>query len=103
PLLGCIPQYRSDLPLRNQAQFDIVDELVDSATAAGARELLGGNPDREAPGFFYPTTLVADIDPGYSLVVEEQFDPALPIVMYSTVDEANHLPYDLQTGLESFV
>src|SRR5699024_6954129 len=103
PLLGCIPQYRSDLPLRNQAQFDIVDELVDSATAAGARELLGGNPDREAPGFFYPPTLVADIDPGNPLVVEEQFDPALPIVMYSTVDEAIQLANGLETGLGSSV
>src|SRR5699024_1470323 len=65
PLLGCIPQYRSDLPLRNQAQFDI--------------------------------------DPGNPLVVEEQFDPALPIVMYSTVDEAIQLANGLETGLGSSV
>src|SRR5699024_7373345 len=83
--------------------FDVVAELVAPATGARARELLGGNPAREAPRFFYPTPLAADIDPGNLLVVEEQFDPALPIVMYSTVDAAIQLANGLETGLGSSV
>ena len=35
-------------PLQNQAQYDIVARLVDAARDAGARILLGGNPDPDA-------------------------------------------------------
>lgn len=90
-------------PLQNEAQFDIVDGLVESAKNAGARILLGGDPDRDATGYFYPTTLVADIDPQNPLVVEEQFGPALPLVKYSDVDEAVRMANSLETGLGSSV
>ncbi|UOQ55995.1 aldehyde dehydrogenase family protein [Leucobacter allii] len=90
-------------PLQNRAQFDVVDRLVESAKASGARIVLGGNPDREAPGNFYPTTLVADIDPHQELVLEEQFGPALPIVKYRDLDEVVRLANELEVGLGSSV
>ncbi|SQC36756.1 Succinate-semialdehyde dehydrogenase [NADP(+)] 1 [Rothia kristinae] len=47
------------------------------------------------PDSFYPTTLVADIDPENPLVVQEQFGPALPIIRYSdlewAIEQANAL------------
>ncbi|MHA3684403.1 aldehyde dehydrogenase family protein [Leucobacter sp. HY1908] len=90
-------------PLQNRAQFDIVDRLVESAKASGARVVLGGNPDREAVGNFYPTTLIADIDPQQELVLEEQFGPALPIVRYSDLDEVIELANSLTVGLGASV
>ncbi|MDR6639626.1 aldehyde dehydrogenase family protein [Paenarthrobacter nitroguajacolicus] len=75
-------------PLQNKAQYDIVANLVQAAKDAGARVLIGGDPDSSQPGYFYPTTLVADIDNSNPLVAEEQFGPALPIIRYSTIDEA---------------
>ncbi|WP_313504877.1 aldehyde dehydrogenase family protein [Corynebacterium variabile] len=75
-------------PLQNRTQFDIVDRLVEDAKASGATVLCGGNPDRDAPGNFYPTTLVADIDGDAALVTEEQFGPALPIIRYTDLDDA---------------
>ena len=90
-------------PLQNQAQFDIVDRLVESARASGARVMLGGNPDRDAVGFFYPATLIADIDAHQELVLEEQFGPALPIIRYTDVDEAIRLANELEVGLGSSV
>lgn len=86
-------------PLQNEMQFKIVDRLVESAKSSGARVVLGGEPDREAKGYFYPTTLVADIDPGNDLVVEEQFGPVLPIIRYTDVDEAIRLANELEVGL----
>ncbi|MFT4050994.1 MAG: aldehyde dehydrogenase family protein [Microbacterium sp.] len=86
-------------PLQNRMQFDVVDRLVEAAKASGARIVLGGDPDRDAPGFFYPTTLVADIDPAHPLVVEEQFGPALPIVRYHDVDEVIEWANALDVGL----
>lgn len=90
-------------PLQNGAQYEIVRRLVDSATASGATVLLGANPDHDAPGWFYPTTLIADIDNDNPLVTEEQFGPALPIVRYSTVDEAVAMANGLDVGLGASV
>ena len=90
-------------PLQNRAQFDEVDRLVESAKASGARVVLGGDPDREAVGNFYPTTIIADIDPHNDLVVEEQFGPALPIIRYTELDEVIALANELEFGLGSSV
>ncbi|WP_427869229.1 aldehyde dehydrogenase family protein [Leucobacter luti] len=90
-------------PLQNKAQFDIVDKLVESAKASGARVVMGGDPDRDAAGYFYPTTIVADIDPHQELVLEEQFGPALPVIRYSDVDEAVKLANELEVGLGASV
>jgi acyl-CoA reductase-like NAD-dependent aldehyde dehydrogenase len=90
-------------PLQNKAQYDIVANLVDAAKASCARVLLGGNPDPGQPGYFYPTTLVADIDNTNPLVTEEQFGPALPIIRYSTIDEAIEYANGLDVGLGASV
>ena len=90
-------------PLQNRQQYDIVATLVNAARESGARVLLGGNPDPDQPGHFYPTTLVADIDNNNPLVAEEQFGPALPIIRYSTVDEAVTMANALDVGLGASV
>ena len=86
-------------PLQNEMQFNVVDRLVESAKASGARVVMGGNPDRDAAGYFYPTTLIADIDPQNELVKEEQFGPALPIIRYTDLDEAIRLANEVEVGL----
>lgn len=90
-------------PLQNKAQFDIVDRLVKSAVEGGATIALGGNPDYDAPGYFYPTTIVTDISPDNDLVVEEQFGPALPIIRYNDIEEAIAEANKLDVGLGSSV
>ncbi len=90
-------------PLQNRQQFDIVASLVEAARDSGARILLGGNPDPDQPGHFYPATLVADIANSNPLVAEEQFGPALPIIRYSTVDEAVAMANGLDVGLGASV
>lgn len=90
-------------PLQHQAQYTIVADLVEAARSAGARIVLGGNPDPDQPGYFYPTTLVADIDNDNPLVAQEQFGPALPIIRYSTVDEAVEMANGLDVGLGASV
>ncbi|NTF45311.1 aldehyde dehydrogenase family protein [Rhizobium rhizogenes] len=73
-------------PVQNEMQFNKLRELVDDARAHGGRILTGGAP-MDRPGYFYPITLVADVDHGVRLVDEEQFGPALPIIRYSDIDE----------------
>lgn len=86
-------------PLQNKQQFDIVDRLVESAKAAGAKVMTGGNPDRDQPGYFYPATIVADVPNDNPLVQEEQFGPALPVVKYSTLEEAIAMANGIDVGL----
>lgn len=91
-------------PLQNAQQLDIVKRLVEGAKDAGARVLMGGEqPDDTQTGYFYPTTLVADIDNDNPLVAEEQFGPALPIVRYHTLEQAIEWANALPVGLGSSV
>jgi acyl-CoA reductase-like NAD-dependent aldehyde dehydrogenase len=80
---------RIDLgPVQNDAQLTIVEELAQSAKADGGRFLTGGvERDKTRKGFFFPITLVADIEDGSRLVDEEPFGPILPIIRYSDIDE----------------
>jgi phenylacetaldehyde dehydrogenase len=90
-------------PLQNRNQFDTVDRLVKAAKDSGARVVLGGDPDYDAAGNFYPTTIIADIDPHNDLVVEEQFGPALPVIRYTDLDDVVGLANELEFGLGSSV
>ncbi len=85
-------------PLQNRMQFDIVSRYVEEAKAKGGRVLTGGQAV-ERQGYFYPITLVADVDHGCDLVDKEQFGPALPIIRYHDVEEvirkANDSPFGL--------
>ncbi|MCF4121011.1 aldehyde dehydrogenase family protein [Antribacter sp. KLBMP9083] len=90
-------------PLQNKMQFDVVDTLVEDAKARGARIVLGGDPDRDRPGYFYPTTLVADIDDEAALVQKEQFGPALPIVRFSDIEEVIAAANGVEDGLGASV
>ncbi len=90
-------------PLQNKQQYDIVARLVDAAKDGGARVLMGGDPVAEQPGYFYPTTLVADIDNDNPLVAEEQFGPVLPIIKYTDLDQAVEWANELEVGLGSSV
>ena len=67
------------------------------------RSCSGGNPVADSPGFFYPTTVVAEIDNDNPLVAEEQFGPALPIVRYSDVEDAVAMANGLDVGLGASV
>lgn len=85
-------------PVQNKMQFDIVSSFVEDARSKGGRILLGGDP-KGGPGYFYPVTLVADVDHGCKLVDQEQFGPALPIIRYRDLDEAIAKANDSASGL----
>lgn len=89
-------------PLQNEAQYRKVNDLIDDARRIGARILTGGEPI-DGPGYFIPVTLVADIEDGAALVDQEQFGPALPIIRYSSVDEAVAAANDTEFGLDASV
>lgn len=85
-------------PIQNEMQFNKVRALVDDARARGARILLGGEPKGGA-GYFFPITIVADVDHGFRLVDEEQFGPVLPIIRYTDIDDVIAKANDNPCGL----
>lgn len=74
-------------PLITRPQFERIGALVDDAVAHGARVAAGGAP-LDRPGFYYAPTIVTGVAAGVRLVDEEQFGPALPVMPFSTTDEA---------------
>ncbi|MFC7328639.1 aldehyde dehydrogenase family protein [Marinactinospora rubrisoli] len=74
-------------PLVSGRQLERVAALVADAVAAGARVVCGGAP-LDLPGHFYPPTVVTDLPAGTALEEEEQFGPVIPVIGYTTVDEA---------------
>ncbi len=74
-------------PLTTKGQLDIVARQVEEALSAGAKALTGGvRPD--GPGFFYPPTILVDVDDEMSVIREETFGPLLPVIPVDSIDEA---------------
>lgn len=89
-------------PLNNAMQLGIVEELVEDARVRGATIHTGGKR-MERPGYFYPATIISDVSEGAKVVDREQFGPVLPIMKFSTNDEAVRRANDSKFGLGASV
>jgi acyl-CoA reductase-like NAD-dependent aldehyde dehydrogenase len=85
-------------PLSLERQRQVVEEHVADARAKGARVLVGGEPVA-GPGFFYPPTVIADVDHTMAVMREETFGPVLPVMTVDSLDEAIRLANDSDYGL----
>jgi acyl-CoA reductase-like NAD-dependent aldehyde dehydrogenase len=90
-------------PLYYEERFEAVDGLVKAALKRGAKIALGGRPNYRASGFFYPITILAEVDPDDPVVVEDQCGPVLPVVRYGDVEDAIFEANKLDVGLGSSV
>jgi succinate-semialdehyde dehydrogenase/glutarate-semialdehyde dehydrogenase len=91
-------------PMVSKEQFDLVNELVDDAIAAGATRLCGGPVD--VPGFtghFIAPTVLTGVTHDMRIMREEIFGPVLPIVTVDSEQEAVDLSNDSQFGLGASV
>jgi acyl-CoA reductase-like NAD-dependent aldehyde dehydrogenase len=87
-------------PLQNQMQWNVVNRLVEDAKVRGARVVMGGDPDTAAPGYFYPKTLIADIDNAAPLVQANGVDVGLGASVWSADrDTALAIAARLQAGM----
>jgi len=84
-------------PIQNKAQFDKVKEFLADGAANG-KVIAGGKPlDRD--GYFIAPTIVRDIPDSARLVREEQFGPVLPVLKYSSLDDAIERANSTEYGL----
>ena len=89
-------------PLINEAARDKVERLVADAVDRGARVRTGGER-LPGPGFFYPPTVLDQVQPGSAILAEEVFGPVAPVMTFATEDEAVELANDTEHGLVAFV
>jgi len=85
-------------PLTLERQRRVVEEHVADAVARGARVLAGGERS-VGPGYFYPPTVLVDVDHEMKVMREETFGPVLPIMRVPSLDEAIRLANDSAYGL----
>jgi len=85
-------------PMSLERQRRIVEDHVADAKARGARVLTGGETPA-GEGFFYPPTVLTDVDHDMRIMREETFGPVLPIMVVDSVEEAIRLANDSEYGL----
>lgn len=76
------------------------EKHIAEATSRGAQILTGGGrPKHLTKGFFHEPTVLTRLDHNMLIMREETFGPAVPLMEYTTFDDAIRLTNDCQYGL----
>ncbi|MBO9512243.1 aldehyde dehydrogenase family protein [Erythrobacter sp. A6_0] len=75
-------------PIQNRKQFERVCELIQDAKDNGYNFLTGGDTDPSGTGYYVPITILDNPPEDARIVAEEQFGPVMPLMKFSSVDEA---------------
>lgn len=89
--------------MTTEDQMKTVKSHVDQAVRAGAKIVAQSKPADVGRGWFYPATLVTEVDHSMTLMREETFGPVLPVMKFRTVEEALELANDSSMALTSSV
>jgi succinate-semialdehyde dehydrogenase/glutarate-semialdehyde dehydrogenase len=80
-------------------QMEIIEAHMADARQKGAKVLVGGERNRSLPGYFFPPTVVVDVDHGMDLMRQETFGPVVAIQKVRDEQEAISLANDSDYGL----
>lgn len=86
-----------DARLRNQVHAQVID-----AVSRGAKLHTGGVMP-EGRGFFYPATVLTDVDESMVIMTEETFGPVAPVQVVDSFEEGLHLAVKSRFGLAATV
>jgi acyl-CoA reductase-like NAD-dependent aldehyde dehydrogenase len=84
-------------------QMDIIEAHMADARARGAKVLVGGERNRALSGYFFPPTVVVDVDHEMDLMTKETFGPIVAIQKVRDEEEALRLANDSEYGLSGNV
>jgi lactaldehyde dehydrogenase/glycolaldehyde dehydrogenase len=93
-------------PKFSAVERDKVANMVDGAREAGAEVLAGGIPLTGGifdKGYWYPPTVLANVNNEMEVMREEIFGPVIPIMNVGDFDEALELANDSRYGLSAYV
>ena len=89
-------------PVQNPLQYEKLRTLIKELEEDGAKiAFRGAIPQTE--GYFLPVTIVADPAESSRIVQEEQFGPILPVLSYTSVDDAVRRANNSNMGLGASV
>ncbi len=86
-------------PLINEGAAEEVEAFVNDAVKAGAKVIAGG----KRHGSFMDPTVLTNVAPDMPLFKEEVFGPVVPLVGFTSIDEAVDLANSSPFGLQSAV
>jgi len=91
-------------PMTEPGHRDKALRLSGEAIGKGAKLLCGGRcPDHLPKGYFVEPTILTDVQRQMDVMQEEPFCPVMPIIPFSTMDEAIAAANDTEFGLASYV
>src|SRR6267142_2844647 len=100
------PGTKSDIDvgaMSNERQLQIVADHVNDAKQRGAEVLTGGRRGPNLEGFFYEPTVLTNVNHAMTIMRDETFGPVLPVMTFTTDDEAIKLANDSIYGLTASV
>lgn len=92
-------------PVRSQAQFERVSQMIETAVTQGAR-IVAGEPGRApglSTGYFIAPTVLSDVRPNMEIAQEEVFGPVLAILPYEDEEEAVAIANGTRFGLSGAI
>lgn len=89
--------------MTTRSQLNTVEQHLEDALANGAKIEAQSQPTGSQEGFFHPATLITDVSAEMLTMREETFGPILPVMSFSTVDQAIEWANDSDLALTSSV
>src|SRR5574341_151543 len=93
-------------PLINEETLEKVNVLVQDAVAHGAQVMAGGrrlSDGAYAGGYFYPPTVLVNVNEGMAVCRDEIFGPVAPVLRFKTEEELIQRANDTTFGLASYL
>lgn len=92
-------------PVVNKAQFDKIQDLIQSAIDEGATLETGGTglPSNVNRGYYVKPTVFSGVTPDMRIAKEEIFGPVATVIAYDNLDEAVEIANDTEYGLSAVV
>lgn len=89
--------------MTTKEQLETVKKQVNDAVKKGAKIIAQSKPKNVKKGYFYPATLMTDVTHSMPLMREETFGPVVPVMKFSTIEEAISLANDSSMALTSSI
>lgn len=90
-------------PIIDARQADVIAEHLRDAVAKGAKVHTGGEIEELGGGLWCRPTVLTNVDHGMLVMTEETFGPVMPVMPFSSVDEAIDLANETDYGLSAAV
>ncbi|WP_339824353.1 aldehyde dehydrogenase family protein [uncultured Parasphingorhabdus sp.] len=92
-------------PVVNKAQYDKIQDLIQSAIDEGATLETGGTdlPSNVNRGYYIKPTLFSGVTPDMRIAKEEVFGPVVTLMDYDDLDQAIAIANDTEYGLSAVI